>query len=750
MRTSSLVHVVSIASVALLLVTRSLAVGDHLDGGRLQADEGLKRGHELYKQWEEAYGLQKESLLPPEKISLPADVAAAPHLEACSEVSAHRLAAEQRGPNGESPEWARPKDCCGCNPQPPWVCMGGVWVVMGGYGCVWVAVGGYGFVYFIPLFPIASPYLLVTSNTCPAAWPLSPPFSPSHPSSSLQIRGSDAANLGMTRVAQRDIWEHQFPPNRCEGRRLLIAHWAYIAHGIGSQLHIITAILSLAMRHNRTLVLQYPSFDRAKHDECNGESAYSEYDGECAYSECSGDCAYSEYDGECAYSECSGDCAYSECSVTRFISPFGHPFLPSSPTPATGAWGSFNCYFFPLTSPDCEEVALKSNSTGSLPPCCTPSNKEEVLASDHPIVCFHGEPFNGLQFEASIASLVGVPGRPSLYLSAPTAPPPCSLLSTPPPPTPCSPPPFTPSQVHWWRSQALRFMLRWPSPYLCHLTNRIRHGAYGLRVATHTVQARDRSAALLRLYNDHLAAASPSSLSASAAGTGATAAAAAAAVAGAAAAGTDVVSSTSLRPFSINHTDPSFLSFADPSMQLRAWPGLGVASCSGSASSPGPAPSFRAYLTSLYEGVGREVYMPRPMVSLHIRQGDKGSEMKLSSFNSFMFYMHRLRLHVPDIRFVWISTEMQSVIDQSAQFKDWTFFYSQNERQLGDMRLIDYEKKAGRAQLVGVSFANLIISSECDYYVGVLGSNWNRLINEMRATSGRVFAGYVAINNGEF
>ncbi|CAI5945693.1 unnamed protein product [Closterium sp. NIES-64] len=576
------------------------------------------------QQWEEAYGLQKESLLPPEKISLPADVAAAPHLEACSEVSAHRLAAEQRGPNGESPEWARPKDCCGCNPQPPWVCMGGY------------------------------------------DW----------------IRGSDAANLGMTRVAQRDIWEHQFPPNRCEGRRLLIAHWAYIAHGIGSQprhasqpptsltflpplvpfasvplspppfvfsiqLHIITAILSLAMRHNRTLVLQYPSFDRAKHDECN----------------------------------------------------------------ATGAWGSFNCYFFPLTSPDCEEIALNSNSTGALPPCCTPSTKEEVLASDHPIVCFHGEPFNGLQFEASIASQWD-----TAYLERPNM---IELQGQVERDNPQH------IKVHWWRSQALRFMLRWPSPYLCHLTNRIRHGAYGLRVATHTVQARDRSAALLRLYNDHLSAASPSSLPASA-------------------------SSTSLHPLSLNHSDPSFLSSADPSMQSRAWPGLGVASCSGSASSPGPAPSFRAYLTSLYEGVGREAYMPRPMVSLHIRQGDKGSEMKLSSFNSFMFYMHRLRLHVPDIRFVWISTEMQSVIDQSAQFKDWTFFYSQNERQLGDMRLIDYEKKAGRAQLVGVSFANLIISSECDYYVGVLGSNWNRLINEMRATSGRVFAGYVAINNGEF
>ncbi|GJP55439.1 hypothetical protein CLOM_g14385 [Closterium sp. NIES-68] len=299
-------------------------------------------------------------------------------------------------------------------------------------------------------------------------------------------------------------------------------------------------------------------------------------------------------------------------------------------------------------------------------------------------------------------------------------------------------------KVHWWRAQALRFMLRWPSPYLCHLTNKIRHGSYGLRVAAHTMQARERSAALLRLYNHQL------SSSPAAATDAATTAADAASDASAAAATASTSTSSPLRPLSLNHTDPSFLSFADPTMHVRAWPGLGISSCSGSASSPGPAPTFRAYLTNLYDQVGREVYLPRPMVSLHIRQGDKGSEMKLSSFNSFMFYMHRLRLHVPDIRFVWISTEMQSVIDQSAQFKDWTFFYSQNERQEGATRLIDYERKCGLAQLVGVSFANLLISSDCDYYVGVLGSNWNRLINEMRATNGRVFAGYVTINLGEF
>jgi len=37
------------------------------------------------------------------------------------------------------------------------------------------------------------------------------------------------------------------------------------------------------------------------------------------------------------------------------------------------------------------------------------------------------------------------------------------------------------AQVSWWRSQSVRFMLRWPSAHLCHLMNRARHR--GLRPA---------------------------------------------------------------------------------------------------------------------------------------------------------------------------------------------------------------------------------------------------------------------------
>ncbi|CAI5964260.1 unnamed protein product [Closterium sp. NIES-64] len=50
-----------------------------------------------------------------------AHVPPAPHLEDCAARTAFRQAAEQRGADGEPPAWTRPSNCCGCNPQPPWV-----------------------------------------------------------------------------------------------------------------------------------------------------------------------------------------------------------------------------------------------------------------------------------------------------------------------------------------------------------------------------------------------------------------------------------------------------------------------------------------------------------------------------------------------------------------------------------------------------------------------------------------------------
>ena len=92
----------------------------------------------------------------------------------------------------------------------------------------------------------------------------------------------------------------------------------------------------------------------------------------------------------------------------------------------------------------------------------------------------------------------------------------------------------------------------------------------------------------------------------------------------------------------------------------------------------------------------------------------------------------------------------QSVVDSTPHYKSWKFFYTDTPRQRGNITMSDYSNMVGTDVLVGVSFANLIIASQCDYFVGVLGSNWNRLINELRSTNGRLHGGYVTLNYGQW
>lgn len=52
-------------------------------------------------------------------------------------------------------------------------------------------------------------------------------------------------------------------------------------------------------------------------------------------------------------------------------------------------------------------------------------------------------------------------------------------------------------------------------------------------------------------------------------------------------------------------------------------------------------------------------WVPRPLLSIHVRIGDKGREMRLYPFKVYMQLAQRLRLRFPDAKHVWLSTEMQ-------------------------------------------------------------------------------------------
>lgn len=72
--------------------------------------------------------------------------------------------------------------------------------------------------------------------------------------------------------------------------------------------------------------------------------------------------------------------------------------------------------------------------------------------------------------------------------------------------------------------------------------------------------------------------------------------------------------------------------------------------------------------------------------------------------------------------------------------------FTHNARQQHGTPVHVYEQEAGLEVAVGMSFANLLIAAEADYFVAALGSNWNRLIDELRVTNGRADAVMITLN----
>ena len=88
------------------------------------------------------------------------------------------------------------------------------------------------------------------------------------------VHGGDEDNLPLTRTAQADIWRHQHPVN-CNktGVRFMYIPWANPKrHGLGSQFHLMTAAMSVALAHGRILVVAPASYTRADHDGCGGDA----------------------------------------------------------------------------------------------------------------------------------------------------------------------------------------------------------------------------------------------------------------------------------------------------------------------------------------------------------------------------------------------------------------------------------------------------------------------------------------------
>ncbi|XVF57095.1 hypothetical protein PTKIN_Ptkin06aG0176300 [Pterospermum kingtungense] len=143
-------------------------------------------------------------------------------------------------------------------------------------------------------------------------------------------------------------------------------------------------------------------------------------------------------------------------------------------------------------------------------------------------------------------------------------------------------------------------------------------------------------------------------------------------------------------------------------------------------------------------------WVPRPLLSMHVRMGDKACEMKVVEFEKYMGLADRIRKRFPYLNNIWLSTEMQEVIDKTKAYPHWNFYYTNVTRQVGNITMATYEASLGRKISTNYPLVNFLMAVDSDFFIGALGSTWCFLIDGMRNTGGKVMAGYLSVNKDRF
>ncbi|XP_062220679.1 uncharacterized protein LOC133920060 isoform X2 [Phragmites australis] len=143
-------------------------------------------------------------------------------------------------------------------------------------------------------------------------------------------------------------------------------------------------------------------------------------------------------------------------------------------------------------------------------------------------------------------------------------------------------------------------------------------------------------------------------------------------------------------------------------------------------------------------------YIPRPLLSMHVRMGDKACEMVVVGFEEYMDLAGKLRKRFPSLKSIWLSTEMQEVIEKTKLYPEWNFYFTYVARQGGNMTMAMYEASLGRETSTNYPLVNFMMATEADFFIGALGSTWCYLIDGMRNTGGKVMSGYLSVNKDRF
>ncbi|KAJ3151985.1 hypothetical protein HDU89_001630 [Geranomyces variabilis] len=148
----------------------------------------------------------------------------------------------------------------------------------------------------------------------------------------------------------------------------------------------------------------------------------------------------------------------------------------------------------------------------------------------------------------------------------------------------------------------------------------------------------------------------------------------------------------------------------------------------------------RPYLSAPYP-------LPRGTMNLHVRHGDKATEMHLMPFTTYVNAAERLSSENPQmyLRRLFVSSEDPGVIEDAAWLPQrnetsrgvltspdlrWRVFTSNIPRvNSGPYQQIN---KYGASNMTRSWYLQLWMALECDAFFGTRASNWNRIIDEFR------------------
>ncbi|GJP69935.1 hypothetical protein CLOP_g931 [Closterium sp. NIES-67] len=143
----------------------------------------------------------------------------------------------------------------------------------------------------------------------------------------------------------------------------------------------------------------------------------------------------------------------------------------------------------------------------------------------------------------------------------------------------------------------------------------------------------------------------------------------------------------------------------------------------------------------------------RRYVAVHVRQGDKSSEMRLLPLAAYVELAEKARRNFPDVSAMWLSTEMEDVVQEASRLLSprWAVKYTAFPRQgASNVSMQSYEADVGVGPTSDNAFVNLVLAAEADLFVGTLGSTWSVLIDNLRVTGGKEKAGFLSVNKDRY